>query len=150
MQARQFTVTHVEGSTFSFTVMRRDDGHGCSKWLHGPGSHLVAADALPVVGKALLMDDVGGTVTIDHLRERIAKRDGRLLLVSAGIGITPMFGCLNKIFTDPMFHMMTSPPLHIAHLHSVRDATRMPYSDEVRQWCVMNNVDPMDIHEECF
>ena len=107
---RQWTVTKTrggQGAWFSVTVRLRERGAGGSRWLFSHDAQTVAVELV----------EIGGTFTFHHLREKINECRGKVLLVSAGIGITPFIGSLLSHASDP-FATTSGPPLHVVHLHS--------------------------------
>ena len=120
---RQWTITQVRGGCggwFTITVKRHPGGIG-SNWLHSGAALGIALEAT-----------FGGDFTLTNIRPTLAS--GRLLMVSAGIGITPMFAALKSIADDELA-VDIGPALHIRHLHSCRDALReTPYLDDFFRW----------------
>jgi ferredoxin-NADP reductase/nitrite reductase/ring-hydroxylating ferredoxin subunit len=125
---RQWTVTHVRGTHggwFSCTVKRRDDGQGGSAWLHSP---VATTRDLEVI-------DFGGAFTLKALSSRIHSShagSGRLLCLTAGIGLTPIYASITAHATDP-FATISGPPLSVVHIHSERHLAQMAFADELGQ-----------------
>lgn len=120
---RQWTVSSVRGPNggwFSITVKNTPQSLGGSRWLHDSTSVKQTVDLV----------EVGGTFTLDALRERINSRRGRVLMVSGGIGITPLFAAVNQFASDP-FAVVSGPPLHVAHLHCERNLDEMPFVEQL-------------------
>lgn len=124
---RSYTITSVrsEGGWFGITVKYMKDGRGASKWLHSSGEDLFTAK-VPLV-------DLGGTFTIAKERARINNHHGRLIMISAGIGLTPIFASLSVFLTD-QFTISAGPPLHIVHVHVDKGESSVPFIDQLQTW----------------
>ncbi|CUG91936.1 NAD-binding protein, putative [Bodo saltans] len=56
-----------------------------------------------------------------------------LLMLSAGVGITPMFASLN-VFLRDQFTLASGPPLHVVHVHVDKDEQSVPFLDSFLHW----------------
>jgi ferredoxin-NADP reductase/nitrite reductase/ring-hydroxylating ferredoxin subunit len=133
---RQWSVTHVRGPLggwFSVTVRNRPTGGGGSRWLFSDESKHAE----------ITLAEVGGDFTFQAQRAKLAQVHGRMLMISAGIGVTPMFAAVHTHASDP-FATVSGPPLHIVHVHAERNLSEMAFADELAQvhaQCHNGNVD---------
>lgn len=106
-QPRQYTISGApEGEAFRITVKREDgrDGHP-----HGQVSHWLYENATP--GAVLQVSQPAGDVVLDE-------SEAPLVLVSSGIGVTPMAAILEDIVQRQpqrpvrIYHADRSPGLH--------------------------------------
>uniref|UniRef100_A0A7S1MIN1 Rieske domain-containing protein n=1 Tax=Neobodo designis TaxID=312471 RepID=A0A7S1MIN1_NEODS len=123
MVDRQWTVSHVRGphgGWFSITVKHRPEGGGGSRYLFSAAAKNAVVELV----------EIGGVFTLHHLTETINDRRGRVLMLSAGIGITPIFAAITKQANDP-FATVSGPPMHIVHVHSERTPAEMPLAADL-------------------
>lgn len=116
---RTWTVSSIRGDLggwFAITVklLWPPEGRGGSAWLHQHG-----------LGATLPVLEVGGDFTVSKLRTPINARRGAVLMLSAGIGITPLFASVHRALSDP-FTTVSGPPLHIVHVHVDRTLDAVP------------------------
>lgn len=127
---RTYTVTSVrsaeDGGWFAITVKLNAASRGGSRWLHTVGEERIHSTILPLIS-------IGGGFTVAKLRSRINSRGGLLLMVSAGVGITPMFASLN-VFLRDQFTLASGPPLHVVHVHVDKDEGSVPFLDSFLHW----------------
>lgn len=140
VEARTYTVTGLrnsEGGWFSITVKLSPTSRGGSKWLHESTMEVLASSRIRLL-------DCGGTFTIAKERSRINSRKGRLLMLSAGIGVTPMYASLNQFLNDP-FTLSAGPPLHILHIHIDKSEQHVPFLEAFRQWHAQLSNNKVDV-----
>jgi ferredoxin-NADP reductase/nitrite reductase/ring-hydroxylating ferredoxin subunit len=144
LENRTYTVTSVrsaeDGGWFTLTVKLNPASRGGSRWLHTAGEELIHNTQIPLIS-------IGGAFTVAKLRSRINSRGGMLLMISAGVGITPMFASLN-VFLRDQFTLASGPPLHVVHVHVDKDEQSVPFLDGFLHWqkLLSNNkrgVDPV-------
>lgn len=127
---RTYTVTSVrsaeDGGWFAITVKLDGKSRGGSKWLHTVGEESIHTTLIRLV-------DVGGTFTVAKLRSRINAKGGFLLMISAGVGVTPMFASLNLFLRD-QFTLASGPPLHVVHVHVDKNENTVPFLDDFSHW----------------
>jgi nitrite reductase/ring-hydroxylating ferredoxin subunit/ferredoxin-NADP reductase len=125
---RTWTVTTTRGDRncwFTTTVRKmgpEHGGRGGSAWLHDNGQYR----SLPLI-------DAGGDFTIASARERINKKNGLCLLITAGVGVTPIYASVNRYLNDG-FTAQSGPPLHLVHLHSERFLEDVPFIGTFADW----------------
>lgn len=124
---RQWTVTATnrDGGWFTITVKLRPGAtSGGSWWLHKSGR---------VLETPLVVRNMGGTFSLQHERSRVNTLGGNVLMISAGIGITPMLGSLRHYLND-LFTLSSGPPLYIHHFHVDRSRSSIPCLSELEAW----------------
>ena len=114
-------VKNISGSAHS-----RSGGYG-SQWLH----HQLCAlsnDATP--SPKLRLVERGGSFSIALNRTLINNRHGRVVLISAGIGITPIIASIREMLNDG-FTSVSGPALHMLHLHIDATIGSVPLLNEM-------------------
>ena len=102
MGKRTWTITSVreEGGWFSICVKNTGvSGKGGSRALHEAGTSFRA-----------VLSDAGGSFSLQLQRTLVDMLEKRVLMISAGIGITPM---LASLLTDPSTDRNTTTVLHV-------------------------------------
>ncbi|GET89314.1 hypothetical protein, conserved [Leishmania tarentolae] len=123
---RRWTICDMKngGSVFSIIVKATstDTQASGSAWLH---QHSLKVP-LPIVR-------IGGTFTFACHYDAIRRVGGRVLWVTAGIGMTPTFAFLNSALGDSL-NVESVEPLHVVHLHSSRTLEAVPKLEQFVRW----------------
>eukprot|EP00744_Colponema_vietnamica_P015132 GILI01021210.1.p1 GENE.GILI01021210.1~~GILI01021210.1.p1 ORF type:complete len:626 (-),score=115.74 GILI01021210.1:133-2010(-) len=125
-------VKNMASPTVPLAVRARLPTHGCgSQWIHerahGGGS---ANGTGQMTGPELRLVESGGTFSLAMERTIIARRQGKVLLLTAGIGITPMFASVAEILQDD-FARSSGPSLHMLHIHIDSTVAAVPFLPEL-------------------
>jgi ferredoxin-NADP reductase/predicted pyridoxine 5'-phosphate oxidase superfamily flavin-nucleotide-binding protein len=108
---RTYTLSDAhQGSLYRITVKREG---AASTWLHENAKAGMEIEAR-VPGGAFVLDRTSGRAVV---------------LLSAGIGITPMLAMLNSLLTDKSGH---AQPEHIHFIHGARRSGEHPFADELK------------------
>ncbi|KAK7194516.1 Rieske [2Fe-2S] domain/Rieske-like [2Fe-2S] domain containing protein [Novymonas esmeraldas] len=123
---RRWTISDVNrnGSLFSLIVKAAgtDAQTSGSAWLHHHALHA-----------PLRVVRVGGTFTFADHHDTIRRVGGRVLWLTAGVGVTAAFAFLNSSLDDS-FYVESAEPLHVVHLHANRTLETVPKLDELVRW----------------
>ncbi|KAG5477082.1 hypothetical protein LSCM1_05423 [Leishmania martiniquensis] len=123
---RRWTICDVnrKGTLFSLMVKASstDPQTSGSAWLHQHSLNV----PLPVVR-------VGGTFTFADHHHTIRSVGGRVLWLTAGVGITAAYAFLNSSIGDT-FYVESAEPLHVVHLHANHTLETVPKLDEFVRW----------------
>lgn len=112
-QLRQYSLSDAAGDSLRISVKREPAGQATpagevSNWIH---DHVV-------VGSTLLVSPPCGEFAID------TESHEPVVLLSAGVGITPMIGALNRI-------AQVSPERHVIFGHATRDAAHQAHDADI-------------------
>jgi nitric oxide dioxygenase len=112
-QLRQYSLSDAPGDSLRISVKREPAGQATpagevSNWIHDN----------VVVGSTLLVSPPCGEFTID------TESDAPIVLLSAGVGITPMIGALNRI-------AQVNPARHVIFGHAARDADHQAHNADI-------------------
>ena len=112
-QLRQYSLSDAAGDSLRISVKREPAGQATpagevSNWIH---DHVAA-------GSTLLVSPPCGEFTID------TESDEPVVLLSAGVGITPMIGALNRI-------AQVNPSRHVIFGHAARDAAHQAHEADI-------------------
>ena len=112
-QLRQYSLSDAAGDSLRISVKREPAGQATpagevSNWIH---DHVAA-------GSTLLVSPPCGEFTID------TESDEPVVLLSAGVGITPMIGALNRI-------AQVNPSRHVIFGHAARDAAHQAHDADI-------------------
>ena len=112
-QLRQYSLSDAAGDSLRISVKREPAGQATpagevSNWIH---DNVVA-------GSTLLVSPPCGEFTID------TESDEPVVLLSAGVGITPMIGALNRI-------AQVNPSRHVIFGHAARDAAHQAHDADI-------------------
>ncbi|AYU79552.1 Rieske [2Fe-2S] domain/Rieske-like [2Fe-2S] domain containing protein, putative [Leishmania donovani] len=126
LMRRRWTICDMNhnGSLFSIIVKAActDTQASGSAWLH---EHSLNAP-LPIAR-------VGGTFTFARHHDTIRRVGGRVLWLTAGIGVTPAYAFLNASLGDSLY-VESAEPLHVVHLHSNRTLETVPKLEQFGRW----------------
>lgn len=123
---RRWTICDMNhnGSLFSIIVKAAgtDTQTSGSAWLHERSLSV----PLPIAR-------VGGTFTFAHHHDTIRRVGGRVLWLTAGVGMTPAYAFLNSSLDDSLY-VASAEPLHVVHLHSNRTLATVPMLEQFVRW----------------
>jgi nitric oxide dioxygenase len=112
-QMRQYSLSDAQGDSMRISVKREIAGDAApagevSNWIH----------ANVAVGATLLVSPPCGEFAID------TESDEPVVLLSAGVGITPMIGALNRI-------AQVNPKRYVIFGHAARDGAHQAHRDDI-------------------
>ncbi|ORC89603.1 uncharacterized protein TM35_000111370 [Trypanosoma theileri] len=120
---RRWTVidTNKEGSLFTLIIKAANESRGGSVWMFSNALH-----------QQFTLIRVGGNFTFTHHMSRLREIEGRIVILSAGIGITPAYASLCRYFEE--IPEKEIPKLHVLHLHVDRTTSSVVGLQKYIQW----------------
>lgn len=127
---RRWTVveTDKEGCLFTLIIKEAKGSRGGSTWMLKNGLQ----QRFP-----LLL--VGGRFTLSHNIRRLLELEGRVVVLSAGIGLTAPYALLKRLFDGSQSPVSTDEGniamIQVVHLHVDGKESLLPRCDDLVRWC---------------
>lgn len=120
---RRWTVieTNKDGSLFTLMIKAVVESHGGSAWMFSNALR----QRFPLVR-------YGGSFTLTHHMDRLRAVEGRVVILTAGIGITPCYASLRRHVENPT--LGDTLRLSIVHLHVDRTLLSVVKLEQLMKW----------------
>ncbi|KAH9599607.1 Flavoprotein pyridine nucleotide cytochrome reductase-like [Trypanosoma melophagium] len=120
---RRWTVieTNKEGCLFSLIIKAARESRGGSIWMLNNALH-----------QKFTIIRVGGNFTFTHHMSRLREVEGRVVVLSAGIGITPSYASLCRYFEEKPEKNV--PKFHVLHFHVDRTLSSVVGLEKYIKW----------------
>lgn len=104
---------------------------GCgSRWMHRKGHKGDVTGVGPILSPDMRVVESGGRFSLAMERTLISRRQGKVLILTGGIGVTPAIASINEMLQDD-FGRSSGPSLHMLHIHTDSTLSAVPFLPEL-------------------